>query len=597
MDPSSDDPTTVYSEAFRKAVAAALDALGITDEPLIERPRKGEADLCLVCFPMAKGRGMRPDALASAVMEKMGRSELFEVRAVSGYLNCTFDSGRYIRELAAFLWARGDDIGLSPSNGERVIVEHTSANPNGPFHVGRARNPILGDTLVRMLRADGSSVEAQYWVNDMGKQAMLLVWGMQNMDGSSLMPSERGKKDHELVRYYQAANARMESDRSLEGAINAMLRAYEDAIASGENDRIISPEGSPVIRASDVRAACEMVLEGMKMSLADLNVALDSFVYESRVVADGSLQRVIEGLRGSPLCRDEGGALYLDLTGLVDDQNEEAFRKRFVLTRSDGSGLYTTRDIGYHLWKLSQCDRAINVLGEDHRYQSLQLSIALRELGQERLPETMFYSFVSLPEGKMSTRRNRVVYLDDLLEEALSNAREEVLKRREDLPSSELDRISRAVGIGALRFNMVRVQPEKQIVFRWEEALNFDGATAPFVQYSHARACSIIAKDPEGFKGELDWSRLVEVSELKLVRKLSELGSVISQGARERKVHLMAPYLVELASLFNDFYRDCPVLKEPDPARRRARMALVELSRRVLGRGLWCLGIEAPSSM
>jgi arginyl-tRNA synthetase len=531
------------------------------------------------------------------VLERMLPSELFHVSSVSGYLNCTFEPGRYVKDLAVHMWSRGGDIGLSPPNGERVTVEHTSANPNGPFHVGRARNPVLGDTLVRMLRADGSEVEAQYWVNDMGKQAMLLVWGMHNIDASELGPAEREKKDHQLVRFYQAANAKMETDPSMEPLINVLLRNYEAAVASLDMDRVISAEGRPVIRAKDVRSACEQVLDGMKSSLSDLNVAMDSFVYESKVVSDGSLQRVIEGLRKSPLCREENGALYLDLTGLVDEQKDEEFKKRFVLTRSDGSGLYTTRDIGYHLWKLSMCDRAINVLGEDHKYQSLQLSIALKELGQERLPETMFYSFVSLPEGKMSTRRNRVVFLDDLLDEAVSNAREEVLKRRSDLSPEGLEAISRSVGIGALRFNMVRVQPDKQIVFRWEEALNFDGASAPFVQYSHARACSILGKDPSGFLGEVDWSMLVEPSEMKLVRKLSELGPVISLGARERKVHLMAPYLVELASFFNEFYRDCPVLKEEDPSRRKARMALVELSRRVLGRGLWCLGIDAPMSM
>ncbi len=596
MEPSV-DPVKHYSGAFRTAVSEALRSLGVRDEPTIERPRKGESDLCLPCFQLAKGLGMRPDALASALLERMGGNELFDISAVSGYLNCTFEPRRYVRDLAHFLWSRGDDIGLSPPKGESVIVEHTSANPNGPFHVGRARNPILGDTLVRMLRADGSDVEAQYWVNDMGKQAMLLVWGMHNIDASDLGPADRRKKDHELVRYYQAANAKLEAEPSMEPLINRMLRDFEDAVRSQDLERVISAEGRPEIRAKDVRAACEMVLEGMKSSLSDLNVAMDSFIYESKVVSDGSLQRVIEGLRKSPLCREENGALYLDLTGLVDEQKDEEFKKRFVLTRSDGSGLYTTRDIGYHLWKLSVCDRAINVLGEDHKYQSLQLSIALKELGQKKLPETMFYSFVSLPEGKMSTRRNRVVFLDDLLDEAVSNARDEVMKRRSDLSSEGLEAISRSVGIGALRFNMVKVQPEKQIVFRWEDALNFDGATAPFVQYSHARACSILSKDPKGFHGEVDWSMLVEPSEMKLVRKLSELGAVISSGARERRVHLMAPYLVELASFFNEFYRDCPVLKEEDPARRKARTALVELSRRVLGRGLWCLGIDAPMSM
>jgi arginyl-tRNA synthetase len=220
----------------------------------------------------------------------------------------------------------------------------------------------------------------------------------------------------------------------------------------------------------------------------------------------------------------------------------------------------------------------------------------LRELKVGKEPEAVFYSFVSLPEGKMSTRRNRVVFLDDLLEEAVARAKEEVLKRRTDLSDAEVEGISRKVGIGALRFNMIRVQPEKQIVFRWEDALNFEGASAPFVQYAHARACSILEKAGP-IETEPDWGLLVERSELRLAKVLSMMVEVVSECVRQRKPHLMANYLVDAASAFSDFYRDCPVLQEYNPARRLARIGLCRLSRDVLGAGLGSLGIESPDTM
>jgi arginyl-tRNA synthetase len=331
-------------------------------------------------------------------------------------------------------------------------------------------------------------------------------------------------------------------------------------------------------------------------SLSELNVRMDSFVYESAVVEDGSLKEVVAGLRKSPLCRDEGGASYLDLSSLIEGSSDEKHRKRFVFTRSDGSALYTTRDLAYHRWKLSRADVAINVLGEDHKYQSLMLRLALRELDVGKEPEAVFYSFVSLPEGKMSTRRNRVVFLDDLLEEAVARAREEVLKRREDLPPMDVEAISRKVGIGALRFNMIRVQPEKQIVFRWEDALNFEGASAPFVQYSYARACSILEKGGIP-SSEPRWDLLVERSELQLAKRMAMFPNVLSDCVRQRKPHLMANYLVEAASAFSDFYRDCPVLQEYNPERRLARIGLCRLVRDVLSAGLGSLGIEAPQTM
>ncbi len=590
------DPSQEYSDSFKKAVADVFARLGITGDPIIETPRSGEADRCLVCFPLVNELGGRPDEISHMIGKEMVVDPRWSISPQGGYLNCIFDGERYVRDCASYLWELGEDLSEDTREGEKLVVEHTSANPNGPFHVGRARNPIIGDTLVRLMRCAGYDVEAQYWINDMGKQVMILVWGIANIPEGELQPAERDKQDHLLVRFYQAANAKMESEKKVEAEINSMLKRYEEAVAEGDHDRIISGKGSNVVRVPDVRSACDLVLGGMKESLGRLNVFLDSFVYESMVVEDGSLKDVIGKLSQSPLCRDEDGAKYLDLEDLIKGGGDDRFKKRFVFTRSDGSALYTTRDLAYHKWKLDRCTRAVNVLGEDHRYQTTLLELALKEMGSERFPEVVFYSFVSLPEGKMSTRRGRVVYLDDLLDEAVERARFEVLKRRGDLSDSEVGAISRTVGIGALRFNVIKVQAEKKMTFRWEDALSFEGASAPFIQYSHARACSILTK-VERDEGEIDWGKLVEGAEKGLVKTLFRFPGMVRMCAAENRPHLMANYLVDCASSFNEFYRDCPVISEDDPDRRRTRAALVEMARRVLSKGLWTLGIDAPDRM
>lgn len=592
-----EDPAEKYPKRFEEAVRSVFRDLGISSDPVIKTPRSDQADLCLVCFPLARDLKKNPEEIAEEIRERMGDSELWTLGVNGGYLNCNFDESSYVRESGEYLWKEGEEFGKGERTGEFVIVEHTSANPNGPFHVGRARNPIIGDTLVRLLKMAGDDVEAQYWVNDMGKQAMILVWGLHNITEDELPEPEREKEDHILVRYYQAANARMEGSEQIESGINSLLKNYEEAMASGDMDKEISPPGSKPIKAVSVKEILNRVLDGMKESLEGMNVVLDRFVYESKVVRDGSMKSVIEGLKRSDLRREEDGANYLDLSEKIRGGGDDRFKKRFVFTKGDGSALYTTRDLAYHTWKLGRCDKAINVLGEDHRYQSTMLRLALEELDVGKVPEPIFYAFVSLPLGKMSTRRGRVVYLDDLIDEAVERAKKEVEKRR-DYSREDLFRISKQVGIGALRFNMIKVQPEKKIVFRWEEAINFEGASAPFIQYSHARACSILRKSKVDVDDlEPEWTSLVEESERSHLRTLSRFPSLVKECAESRKPHLIAGYLVEAASSFNEFYRDCPVLNESDPKRRETRIALVEASRRVISNGLESLGIDAPPMM
>ena len=411
----------------------------------------------------------------------------------------------------------------------------------------------------------------------MGKQVVILTWGVNNLSEDQVdMTEDRDKTDHKWVAYYRLANKMMESDPKVQEEISDMLRRFE----AGDHEVI-----------DTVRKTAEGMLDGLRETLGNIGVVLDRYTWESRYIADGSAKRIVEDLKKSKYAgQEENGAWYVDLK----DFGIHGKNTKFTFTRADGTTLYTTRDLAYHMDKFTRADRVIDVLGEDQKLGSKQLCSALEILGCKRMPEPMFYSFVSLPEGKMSTRKGVVVYLDDLIDEAVARAYEEISKRRTDLSEERMREIARIVGIGAIRYNVVRVQPEKQFVFTWDEALNFDGNSGPFLQYSHARACSMLRKAGD-YNRSVDASRLTDESEVKLVKALAKFPSVIESAAEDRRVHLLPAYGHEVASAFNQFYAAVPVLVAKDC--RDERITLVECTRIVLRNVLQCMGMGAPEEM
>ncbi len=327
-------------------------------------------------------------------------------------------------------------------------------------------------------------------------------------------------------------------------------------------------------------------IDGQKQTLERINISFDKYVWESQFVRDGTVHKIIEKLKKTKYARLKDGALVLDLTHF-------GLEKDFVLTRLDGTTLYTTRDIAYHVWKFDNADIMINVLGEDQKLAMDQLKCALEILGLERWPQMVFYSFISLPEGRMSTRKGTTVDLDDLLDEALERAYIEVHKRRPELSEGEKRRIAEIVGMGAVRFDIIKVAPEKMMTFRWEDALDFEKQGAPFIQYSHARACSIL--DKAKLK-KFNPNMLVEPQEIELIKKMAMFPNVVDAVAHCLKPHILATYARELAETFNQFYGFVPVLKAEGDL-RDARLALVNCTRIVLANVLDLLGIMAPESM
>ncbi|MGQ0536720.1 MAG: arginine--tRNA ligase [Methanobacteriota archaeon] len=549
-------------------------------EAQIVLPPREKGDFAFPCFALAKQARSHPAAMAKAIAEAMPPSGLVSVSAEGPYVNVRIEPAVLAEKTLEAVRHWKGTYGHGEPNGVRLLLEHTSANPTGPLHVGRARNPIIGDTFGRILRAAGYDVRTEYYVNDVGRQVVTMAWGVANVPASELPEPERDKPDYRFVAAYQKASGMAEADLKVKAAIDGWLSRFE------AGDAEIGRRVSEVVRAN---------LDAIYASLARLGVRFDADVFESRFVRDAAVQRLVERLRTTPEAGTEGGASFIDMTrwGIAGKS------QKFFLTRSDGTTLYTTRDIAYHADKLSRADRVVNVLGEDQKLAMRQLAIALELLGEKRAVETLFYAFVSLPEGRMSTRAGRVVYLDDLLDEAVARARAEVEKRRSgELDASAMQKIAEMVGIAALRFNIVKVQPEKTIQFRWEEALDFEGDSAPFVQYAHARSASILRKArADGLAASGDGKLLTHPEETALVRQLAALPRTVREAADGARPHPVALYALGLAQQFNQFYRDCPVLTAPSPELVAARLGLVDATRQVLANALDLLGISAPDAM
>ncbi len=545
----------------------------------LETPPDGMGDIGFPCFQLAPIFKKSAIDIAMEISDKIKKSKwITKSEAKGGYVNFFINDNYLISSTLKSIFKMKEKYGQLQKKNKKVIIEHTSANPNGPLHVGRARNPIIGDTLVRIFKAAGYTLESQFYLDDMGKQVAILTWGLNNLNSKNVPKSEYNKPDHQNVGFYQAANELMDKDVNVAKEISEIVKKSEQ----GDSKTI-----------DLIQKSYEIVLDGINASLERINIHIDKYVPESTFVRDDSVNKVIKELKKTNYCYNEDGAFYLDLKSFgIKGRNT-----KFFFLRKDGTTLYATRDIAYHQWKAKHADLLINVLGEDHKLESKQVEIALKLLGTKILPQTLFYAFVSLPGGKMSTRQARVVYLDELIDECIERAYIEVEKRRgNELSKDKMKKIAERVGIGSLRYNIIKVQPEKEIIFKWEEALNFEGNAVPFIQYAHARACSILSKIQDK-KREFDSNTLKHNSEISLIKQLAKLSIFIEEASSGYKPHTIANYLYETASKFNQFYRDCPVLSEKNTIRGKSRVALVDATRIVLNNALELLGISAPEEM
>jgi len=582
--------------AFRSEVEAAMQAaldeldLPTGDLGIEEPPEDLDATLASsIAFRLAGEVNTAPPDVAQQVAEAVDTAfyeYLDSVTTQGPYLNFHTTDAYTADTLAA---AQDADYGQLEPREESVVVEHTSANPTGPVHVGRARNPILGDAVANAMAMAGYDVERHYYVNDAGRQMAVFTWAYEKFDESDLDDEPARKRtEYDLVRYYRKGNAFLESaDAEALDAAEAEISEILQGLEAGD-DAIYER----------VSAVVDQVLGGMKACLGRLPAEFDRFVKETEFMIDGSTEEVAERLKKSDYAVYEEDAWQLELDAYDIDKN-------LVFLRSDGTSLYTTRDLAHHEWKFDNFDRAVTVLGEDHKLQAKQLQATLEILGNDasRLDDVI-YSYVNLPEGKMSTRRGTGVMLDDLLDEAIDRARGEVEDRLEhrirddELDESDIERIAHQVGIGAVRYDIVSKQPTKGITFKWDEALNFEAQSAPYVQYVHARCCGILDEvDSTPEAADLDAGVLSTPEEQTLLDVLARFPAVIEEAGEDLEPHRIATYTRELAEAFNGFYRACPVLSADTDEIRTARLAAVRATKHTVDNALGVLGVAAPDSM
>lgn len=552
---------------IRECIDEALTKLRVKldEEITLEEPPNPEmGDISSnIAFSLAGKLKKSPVEIAEDIKNNIKLPLYFEKVETKGpYINFFINYKLFSTKMVNYIDKRYGEL---PEKEETILLEHTSANPNGPLHVGHLRNAILGDSLKRVLQHAGYKVESQYYVNDMGRQIAIIVWGM-NKYGFEF--DEDKKIDHAVGEVYFQCNQKLEKKPEYNEEIDDILHRYEE----GNDQKLID----------SFELVVENCLDGIKQTLKDLNIKMNLYKWESTFLRNGSVDDVLEKLQPFTIKRD---ILYLPLEKYDVD-------KELVLRRSNGTSLYATRDLAYHQYKTKNSDISLDILGADHKLAAKQLSLAL-ELSGNRAPEVVFYEFINLPEGSMSTRKGVFISVDEFIEQATQHAKDELISRDLDLSHKEMDDVARIIGVGSVRFFINQISPEKPITFKWEEALNFERGCAS-IQYAHARACKLLSKSEFDEYVDVKCDYELEDEEKILIKELSRFTEIIRQSASERRVHHLTEYTSSLSKVFNKFYKSQQVIGSEH---EEFRLKLVDASRITLKNSLKLLGIKAPEFM
>jgi arginyl-tRNA synthetase len=599
-----------------------------------------------LCFELAKKLNQKPLTLAGHLVAAMDKSSFKLIEKVScagaGYVNFHVNFSKFSALTLESVKQLKHDYGFVKSAKlNKIIVEHTSVNPLHPIHIGQARNPMLGDALVRILESRGHKVSRHYYIDDVGRQSSVVAYGYQKLG----RPKPTEKADHFVGKIYtvtsclveinrlKKARERAVADHSVDDLAKAnkdidewMLIAaelkgkypmlFESLMAEVGEDENPEEEINRLNRAYEdgepkakelIREVSDLCLEGFRQTMERVEVTYDSWDWESDFVWSTQVSEVLQNLKTSPFVYDEKGVLEFNaekvaqVLNLKDKLNlgEDHEIPPLTLVRADGTTLYTTRDIAYTLWKFRHAQKVINVIGMEQSLAQLQLRLALYALGYSKYAENFVhfaYNLVTLPGNKMSSRRGHYITFDQVLDEAVERAYEEVSKRSPQLSEEEKREIANFVGLGAVRYALVDVDPSKPVIFTWERVLNFETNSAPYVQYTHARACSILRKagrEPEKPAFELLSERL----ELELILNLAGFPDVFLEATEYLKPNLIADYANALSDKFNTFYNALPVIKAKSQGLADARIALTQAIQIVLHNALTLIGVVAPEKM
>ena len=559
-----------------------------------------EGDYTLVVFPLLKVSHSSPENTGNAIGEWLREnvSEIAGYNCVKGFLNISF-SPLYWNELFNDILS-DNDFGQLPSTGQNIMVEFSSPNTNKPLHLGHIRNNLLGDSVSRLLKACGNNVMKVTLVNDRGVHICksMLAWLKA---GNGVTPENSGKKgDHLVGDCYVAFNDiyKKEVDELVAGGMSKDQAEKEAPSLKEAHEMLVKWEEGD----KDVRELWKTmngwVMDGFDKTYRELGISFDKTYFESETYLLGK-ELVQKGLDMGVFVKDPDGSVWCDLTADGLD--------RKLLLRSDGTSVYMTQDLGTAERRFSEykLDSHVYVVGNEQNYHFQVLKLILGKLGFKWADDIfhLSYGMVELPEGKMKSREGTVVDADDLLEQMYDEARKtsEESGKLADMSDDEKASLYRMIGLGALKYFIIKVDPKKTMLFNPKESIDFNGNTGPFIQYTHARIKSILRKaDDQGISHKAaDVLASIEPSakETRLIKLLSTYPAKVAEAGAAYSPAVIANYAYDLAKEFNQYYHDTRILQEEDQDVRRFRLVLIQTVAEVLVKAMDILGIQLPERM
>jgi arginyl-tRNA synthetase len=588
---------SIVKDAVSELYALELEAAQIQ----IQKTRKEfEGDLTVVTFPFVKAAKKSPEATGLEIGEYLQENNglITDFNVIKGFLNLSISKNYWLQLLNKIRSAENFGFNMD-GDCEIMMVEYSSPNTNKPLHLGHIRNNLLGYSIAQIQRANGWKVVKTNIVNDRGIHICksMLAW---KLFGNGETPETSGMKgDHLVGKYY------VEFDKAYKAEIKGLM-----AKGMSEDD---AKKSAPLIQQAqqmlvawenhdpEVYGLWEMmngwVYAGFDETYKQLGVDFDKIYYESRTYLDGKA-KVEEGLDKGVFYKREDGSVWADLT--ADGLDEK------LLLRADGTSVYMTQDIGTAALRYSEYDikKMVYVVGNEQNYHFHVLALLLDKLGFAWGKDLVHFSYgmVELPEGKMKSREGTVVDADDLMEEMIDTARDTAreLGKLDQSSVEEIEEIARMVGLGALKYFILKVDPKKNMTFNPKESIDFNGNTGPFIQYTHARIKSVLRKAAEqGIITEVPVTENLPLSdkESNLVQLLSAFPSIVREAGQEFSPAVIANYVYELVKEYNQFYHDFSILREENPELKYFRLVLSAAVADVIRKGMNLLGIDVPERM
>jgi len=572
----------------------------------VVRPDPQFGDAALACHPYARRLSQSPQTIATALSLALSGDGVASAQAAAGYLNIRFEASYLAQTVLTPIVEQARNFGVVKNFPEKIAFEYSSPNTNKPLHLGHIRNNVLGMAISNMFMSQGADVVRVQIINDRGIHIIKSMVAYKKW-GEKKTPDETGEKgDHFVGAFYVMFEKEferqwqewLEKNPEVPGlADDARARRRQEFFGESE----IGKESQEMLRQwesgdEDVHALWKMmngwVYEGFKETYRKLGSEFDKNYYESSTYLLGK-KIIAEGLSEGAFYKEDDGSVWIDLT-------PDGLDKKLV-ARKDGTSVYITQDLGLAVERQEELgfDRMVYVVGHEQEYHFRVLFKILEKLGYDWAAKLhhLSYGLVFLPEGKMKSREGKVVDADDIIDEVQELASEEIKKRFPDLSDPERNERAHMIGLGALKFLLLQVTPTQSIRYNPAEAISFEGATGPYVQYAHARLSSVLLEETPLAAQDVDLSGLSSEAEREVLLALADYPHMLELATKDQNPSSVCNYLITLSQRINTFYHSCHILKAETDELKQARLLLAKASQIVLHNGLALLGIEAPEKM